>query len=109
MKQSWPAKLRSLLRAELLSPKGFLVRAFWLVVFFAVCHAAGLREHTTFLSGTAASADGNVNSSAVFGMIYLCAYFGFVLVAPILVLAAAMLMSWQRLVSRRNNTHVPDA
>ena len=105
MKATSLAKLRALLRAELFSPKGFLVRAFWLVLFFGVCHAAGLREHTTFLSGTAASADGAVNRSAVFGVIYLCAYFGFVLVAPILALAAMILAGWQRWPGKRGDAH----
>ena len=82
--------------APTFSPLGFVVRAFAITAIFGVCHAAGWREHTTFLSGTPASADGGGRSSEVLGLIYMTAYFGFVLLAPILWLAAGILAGWQR-------------
>ncbi len=79
-----------------LTPDGFLVRAALVAVFFAVCHLAGWRENTTFLSGTPASADTGVNSSAVLGVIYMAGYFGFVLLTPIFVIAAGILFALER-------------
>jgi TRAP-type C4-dicarboxylate transport system permease small subunit len=96
-KQSW---LRRLFSAGL-SPAGLLVRAALVVVFFAICHIAGWREHTTFLSGTSASADGGVNTSAVLGVIYMASYFGFVLLTPILALAAGILFVFDHRMKRR--------
>jgi len=90
-------KLRELIRAPFLSPLGFMMRALLLAVIFAFCELAGWREHTTFISGTVVSADAGINSSVTFGLIYMLAYFGFVLVAPILLLAAGILSLWQRL------------
>ena len=92
MNKSYPPRLRELSGCGIFSPKGFLT----LALFFAVCHVVGLREHTAFISGTAASPDGSESSTMVFGVIYLCAYFGCVLLAPILVLAATILFAWQR-------------
>jgi hypothetical protein len=81
-----------------LSPAGFLSGAGLLAAAFAGCALAGWREDTTFLSGTV-GADGweaTRNGCAA----YLLAYFGVVLVAPILVLAAGLLALWQALVHR---------
>jgi len=83
-----------------LTPTGLLVRAALIGVFFAACHLAGWREHTTFLSGTAASAGGSVNTSALLGVIYMAGYFGFVLLAPILTLAAGLLFAFERWASK---------
>ena len=90
-----------------LTPGGFLVRAALVAVFFAACHFAGWREHTTFLSGTPASAGGSANTSVVLGVVYMAGYFGFVLLAPILVLAAGLLFAFERLASRRSESRKP--
>ena len=84
------------------SPQGFLLRALLLAVFFGIVHASGWREHTTFLSGTAVSTDTSLNVSMVCGLIYLLAYFGFVLLAPILILAAGILSGLSLLRKRGN-------
>src|SRR5690349_6318389 len=89
-------KPRELIHAPILSPSGFVMRALLLAIIFAACELAGWREHTTFISDTATSAEAGVNSSVTFGLIYMLAYFGFVLIAPILVLAAGILFLWQR-------------
>ena len=96
-KRNW---LGRLWKADL-TPGGLLVRAALIGVFFAACHLAGWREHTTFLSGTPASAGGSVNTSALLGVVYMAGYFGFVLLAPILGLAAGLLFAFERLASRR--------
>jgi hypothetical protein len=89
-------KLRELIRAPFLSPLGFVGRALLLALAFGICELAGWREHTTFISGTATSADAGIGSSVTLGLIYMLAYFGFVLAAPIFLLAAGMLAFWQR-------------
>ena len=71
-------------RTPMVSPRGFLVRAVALAVVFAICHAAGLREHTAVLSGTIEAQPLQVT----LGVVYVCAYLGFVLAAPALVIAA---------------------
>jgi hypothetical protein len=85
-----------IIRAPLFSPLGLFARGLLLAVFFGTCELAGWREHTTFLSGTAASAEGGINSSVTFGLIYMLAYFGFVLGTPILFIAAVLLSVLRR-------------
>jgi hypothetical protein len=89
-------KIGELIRAPLFSPLGFVARALLLVVLFAACELAGWREHTTFISGTATSAGAGVNASVTRGLIYMFAYFGFVLAAPILVIAAFLALVWRK-------------
>jgi hypothetical protein len=79
---------------ELFSPRGLVARAVLLAAIYAVCEAAGLRENTTFLSGTQATS--TWNDTVWRGLVYLFAYFGFVLAAPILFIAAALLAAWER-------------
>ena len=99
MKRNWPGRLWN---AEL-TPGGLLVRAALIALFFVVCHFAGWREHTSFLSGTPASVGESVNTSAVLGVVYMAGYFGLVLLAPILALAAGLLFAFEKLASRRSN------
>lgn len=99
MSPGHPTRWRWLLRLELFSPGGFLLRALVLAVAYALCELAGLREYTTFLSGTAAG--GRWGTSVVWGMTYIFVYLGVVLLAPILVIAAALLHVWQRFARRR--------
>ncbi len=78
------------------SPQRFVLRAAIIAVGFALCHLLGWREHTTFLTGTSSAAGTGLNTSAALGTIYMVAYFGFVLLAPILLLAAGILFVWER-------------
>ena len=84
------------IRAPFLSPLGLVARALLLAVLFAACELAGFREHTTFISGTAASVDAGISSSVTLGLIYMLAYFGFVLATPILLIAAGLLAVFRR-------------
>jgi len=83
--------------APMFSAKGLAIRAGILTVVFAVCHVAGLREYTTFLSGTSLTA--SADWSALLGLAYLAAYFGFILGTPILLIASAILAIWQKVSS----------
>ena len=96
-----PAASRSRLRSalsglELLSPRGLAARAVLLAALYAVSEVSGLRENATFLSGTNAA---SAWSGTVWrGLLHLFAYYGFVLASPILLIAAALLAAWERLV-----------
>jgi phosphotransferase system glucose/maltose/N-acetylglucosamine-specific IIC component len=83
--------LRNLARAGLLSPRWFVGRALLMGVFFLICQAFHLREYTTFLSGTPASAGTGMNLCAVLGLVYIVSYFGLILAAPIFLIAAFLL------------------
>jgi hypothetical protein len=85
-------------RARLVSPCGLASRAGLLAVVYLACEIAGLRDYTTFLSGTEQAS--TWSATVLGGVAYLAAYFGAVLLAPILLLTAALLGAWQRF-SRR--------
>ncbi len=78
------------LRAQLFSPKGLVLRAAALTLLFALCHLAGWREHTSFLSGTAAP-ESSLEATMIYGLIYIVAYIGLVVLVPVLLLAAGLL------------------
>ena len=92
------------LTGEFLSAKYFLIRAGVLVVLFLIVQLAGLREHTSFLSGTPAAPGLSVEESATLGVTYIVFYLGAVVIAPILALAAAMLTIWQRVTLSNDST-----
>ncbi len=71
------------LRTNCFSPKGFLIRAAIIGLFFLVVHVAGFREHTTFLTGTSADANTTLNQTIFCGVLYLFSYFSVVIGAPI--------------------------
>lgn len=87
---------------EFFSARYFLVRALALVVFFSIAHLAGLREYTTFLSGTTGSPNVSIQFSAFCGMLYIALYIGSVVLAPILILAAGLLILWQKVRERQH-------
>ena len=88
-------RLRSAITGlELFSPRGLAARAVLLVALYAACEVAGLRENATFISGTQATSAWN--GTVWRGLLYLFAYYGFVLAAPILIIAAALLAVWER-------------
>jgi len=70
--------------------RGLLLRAALLWLGFALCQAAGLRACTGFLSGTQPGAL-RPELTAALGIVYLCAYVGATVLAPILLLAAGFL------------------
>ena len=78
------------------SAKYLLLRALAIGVMFALVHLAGLREYTTFITGTTGNAEMSWRLSAFYGMLYLALYMGCVVVAPILILTALLLAVWER-------------
>jgi hypothetical protein len=89
--------LRRLWRAEFLSPKDLVKRAILITIVFGIAHLAGLKEFTTVLNGTMGSVQLGFGISAFLGLSYIFLYLAFVLVVPILLLAAAILSAWKRL------------
>jgi phosphotransferase system glucose/maltose/N-acetylglucosamine-specific IIC component len=82
--------------ADFLSPKDFVRRAIFLGVAFLIVHLAGLKDFTTILNGTMGSIQLGWGMSAFLGLLYICAWLGFVVLAPILLLAAVLLAIWNR-------------
>jgi hypothetical protein len=74
---------------RLVTPRGFVWAAAALCLLYAVCHVLGWREYTAFLSGSAPAAE-RANLCLALGIVYAVAYFGFVLLAPILLIAAGI-------------------
>jgi len=92
-------------RAEFLSARDMLQRAAAISVMFLLAHLAGLREFTSVLNGTIGSLALGWNLSAFLAVIYIVFYLAFVILTPVLVLAAMMLMCWQHF--RRNKGSCP--
>jgi hypothetical protein len=93
---SFIQRVRGFWRTEFFSPKDFLRRAVTLALIFLLLHLAGLREFTSVLNGTVGSLKLSWGMCAFLGLAYIFAYLGFILLAPILVLGAALLALWKR-------------
>ena len=87
-----PAMLQ---RAPILSPKDMLQRAAAISGLYLVLHLAGLREFTGILNGTIGSLTLGWNLSAFLAIVYIVVYLAFIVLVPILVLAAGILSLWQ--------------
>jgi len=86
------------------SPTAFVVRAVLIAVVFCVSEMIGLREYTTFLSGTSANPNVSWHTGATLGLIHLLVYVGFILAAPSFLLCALLLKAaGTSQVSRRVN------
>ena len=80
-----------------LSSKAMLSWAGAIVIAFAILHALGWREYTSVLSGTIPNGSTPVEASAK-ALAYMAAYFGSVLVAPILLITTVIRFGLERLV-----------
>jgi hypothetical protein len=103
MSSSRENRIRRALRSRALSPVGLLLRALLIGLIFCICEGCGLRQHATFLSGTTAIPGANLHLSTFLGAIYLATYFAFVLLAPILVIAAVLLAGIDRCFGSKQN------
>jgi membrane protein implicated in regulation of membrane protease activity len=93
-------------RAEFLSPKDLLQRAGAISVLFLVAHLAGLREFTSVLNGTIGSVAAGWKLSGFLALIYILLYLAFVILVPVLVLAAMILTVWRRWVRKKENSPI---
>jgi len=87
----WNRLTNSFSGAPFFSPRGFLDRALMLFLLFAICHVAGLREYTCVISGTSPTGDPADTAASMLGIAYFSTYSLALLVAPVFVIAAALL------------------
>ncbi|MGH7954986.1 MAG: hypothetical protein ACREOZ_03410 [Gloeomargaritales cyanobacterium] len=83
-------------QASFFSPQGFVQRALVIGLGFLTVHLAGLREYTSVLNGTIGSVSAGWETSAFLGVVYIIVYLAFVILAPVLVLAAIILAVLRR-------------
>ena len=89
-------KLAIFRRAEFFSAKDLLQRALGISGLFLLAHLAGLREFTSVLNGTVGSVAAGWKLSSYLALIYILLYLAFVILVPVLVLAALLLAMGQR-------------
>ena len=104
MKELKPKFKRRWWEADFCSPKDFVRHAVLIVIVFSVAHVCGLREHTSFLNGTGGSAGMDYETSALLGVTYVLLYLACVLLVPTMLLAAALLLVWQRWTKRETTS-----
>lgn len=80
----------------------FLKFAAILVVLYLIAHLAGLRGHTTILSGTLPSAESDQVVGVALGLVYVLLYFAFVVLVPVFLIAAGLSFGAERLISGGN-------
>jgi hypothetical protein len=90
------AFLSRLWHAETFSATAFVVRAIMIAVLFCASELAGLREYTTFLSGTSANITLGWPMASALGLLHLLLYVGVILLAPISLIAAGLIAGWNR-------------
>ena len=93
-------------RAEFLSAKDLLQRAIAISGLFLAVHLAGFREFTGVLNGTIGSLTLGWNLSAFLAVIYIVFYLAFVVLVPVLVLAAGILMVGQKCIRKEADSRV---
>jgi hypothetical protein len=84
-------------RAEFLSARDLIQRAVAISGMFLLLHLAGFREYTGILNGTIGSLDLGWKLSTFLAVFYIVLYLAFIIVVPILLLAALILTVSQRL------------
>ena len=87
-------------KADAFSPTAFVVRAMIIAVLFCVSELVGLREYTTFLSGTSANLNVSWQTAATLGLIHLLLYVAFILLVPVSLITAGLLIAWNRWAGR---------
>jgi hypothetical protein len=91
-------RIRSVWRADFLSPKDFVRRALILMALYGIASAFGLREFTSVLNGTMGSVALGWHMSMFLGLLYIVSYLAFVLGTPTLLIAAGILILWRKVV-----------
>lgn len=89
-------QLRKVWRADAFSPTAFIARAVIITIFYCASELAGLREYTTFLSGTSANLNVTWQTAATYGLIHLLLYMAFILLVPVCLITAGLLHLWQK-------------
>lgn len=92
--------LGGLWRGSAFSPTAFVTRALLIAVLYGGSELLGLREYTTFLSGTSANLNVTWQTAAVLGLIHLLLYVAFILLTPIFLVTAGLLLTYRRWIGR---------
>jgi hypothetical protein len=86
--------LRRLWQAETCSPTAFVARAVVITMLFGISELLGLREYTTFLSGTSGNVSLSWPLASALGLTHLLLYVAFILLVPIFFIAAGLIAAW---------------
>ncbi len=86
--------IRRVWQADAFSPTAFVARAIIIAVCYSVSELVGLREYTTFLSGTSANLNVSWQTAATLGLIHLLLYVAFILLVPVSLITAGLLLFW---------------
>jgi len=78
------------------SPRAFILRAVLITLLFCISKFLGLRDYTTFLSGTSANLDMSWQTASFLGLIHLLLYVALILLVPISLITAGLLAAWNR-------------
>jgi hypothetical protein len=89
-------KFKIFQRAEFLSARDLVQRAVAISAAYLLAHLAGLREFTSVLNGTVGSTVVDVKLGTFLAAVCILLYLAFVILVPVLILAAAILTVWQR-------------
>jgi hypothetical protein len=98
---------RAFWRAEFLSPKDLVLWAAMFALVFAIAHLCGMREYTSIINGTTGAVGMSFEESAILGVVYLLLYMSFVLLVPILLIAAGISKIWLRITADEPRTSPP--
>jgi hypothetical protein len=102
----WP-KLAIFRRAEFLSVRDLLQRAGGIGLLFLLAHLAGLREFTSVLNGTIGSTAVDAKLGTFLAVVYILLYLAVVILVPVLILAATLLLIWQRYDHKKKISRYP--
>ncbi len=90
-------------KADSFSPTAFVVRAVIITAIFGISELAGLREYTTFLTGTSANLNMSWQTAATLGLIHLLLYVAFILLVPVSLITAVLLFAFNSWACRRQH------
>lgn len=82
-------------QAKPFTAESFLRRAVITSLCYGLSCLLGLREFTTFLSGTSAHPTWPWQLTAAIGCMHLILYVAFILLVPIWLIAAGLLLAWR--------------
>jgi hypothetical protein len=103
VKRSFASRCGDLCAADFLSPKDFVRHAVLVLAVFALVHLCGLREYTSVLNGTTGAVGMDMETATLLGVGYVLVYLAAILLAPILLIAAALVAVWQKITARKQS------
>src|SRR5262245_16445609 len=102
-------RAKAFFRSPIISPAGLAARALLIVIAFLILQAAGLREYTSFISGTSPTGDPLTTWPLVLGGVYLLTFLAGIVMVPTFLLGAVFLWCLQRLMRKRAQPFGQDA